>query len=417
MTRLNLATDLKTRTGAPDKDARIKNAYVETRDGQSVVRKRPIAQGGISVATVGSIAQGGIGFTNYSGGSSSSGLFFLAGDTQSTYTGDGTTWNVGTNYVIGDHVTKNWKDYWAIDNNIANDPSVSPAHWSTTYVPAVPSIFPSAWTARTLNASGLWDFITYGTKFIVSSNSASYQYSTDGISWATGTNASTIGMTAYGNSVYLAMASGGGSYTKSSDGISWSAGSFSGFIPGYVYFANGLFFVCTATVGGWQYKTSADGTTWSAVINTIADIGSGGVVYGAGKYVAADFNGFVKPLYYSSDAVNWTQATCANASAVNQLCFGNGVFMVLYSGSQYGTSTDGINWTTRTTPSTGITNIAFGNGYFCMVKSGNSYVSADGIAWSPRTFPLTDVNPMPLAYGGGKFVTVKYNTNSGASLA
>lgn len=165
MPRIPLATDLKTRTGAPEgKDARIKNAYVETRGGQSVVRKRPIAQGGISVATIGSIAQGGIGFTTYSGGSSSSGLFFLSGDTQSTYTGDGTTWNVETNYVTGDHVTKNWKDYWAIDNNIANDPSVSPTHWSpvpTFYTP--PAI--SYHNGTQQNTNGGWGWSTLFAAF------------------------------------------------------------------------------------------------------------------------------------------------------------------------------------------------------------------------------------------------------------
>jgi len=56
--KLNLATDIKTRTGAPDKDARLKNAYVEVRGDQSVVRKRPIAKAGI--VTVVGVAQGGI---------------------------------------------------------------------------------------------------------------------------------------------------------------------------------------------------------------------------------------------------------------------------------------------------------------------------------------------------------------------
>lgn len=60
--RINLSTDLKTRTGAPStKDARQVNSYVEIKGDQSVVRKRPAAQGGIAVGT--GTAQGGIGLT------------------------------------------------------------------------------------------------------------------------------------------------------------------------------------------------------------------------------------------------------------------------------------------------------------------------------------------------------------------
>jgi len=62
MTRINLATDLKTRTGAPDKDARLKNCYVEVRGDQSAVRRRASCQSDGDVIVAGT-AQGGIGVT------------------------------------------------------------------------------------------------------------------------------------------------------------------------------------------------------------------------------------------------------------------------------------------------------------------------------------------------------------------
>ena len=58
MSRIPLSTDLKTRTGAPDKDARLKNCYVEVRGESSAVRRRPSAQGGVAVGS--GTAQGGI---------------------------------------------------------------------------------------------------------------------------------------------------------------------------------------------------------------------------------------------------------------------------------------------------------------------------------------------------------------------
>jgi len=62
MSRIPLATDLKTRTGAPDKDARLKNCYVEVRGDQSAVRRRASCQSDGDVIVAGT-AQGGIGLT------------------------------------------------------------------------------------------------------------------------------------------------------------------------------------------------------------------------------------------------------------------------------------------------------------------------------------------------------------------
>lgn len=62
--RLQLAQDLKTRTGVPDKDARIKNGIVEVKGGAAVVRSRP----GVSEALdrgLGLFAQGGMMFGDY----------------------------------------------------------------------------------------------------------------------------------------------------------------------------------------------------------------------------------------------------------------------------------------------------------------------------------------------------------------
>ena len=62
MSRIPLSTDLKTRTGAPDKDARLKNCYVEVRGDQSAVRRRASCQSDGDVIVAGT-AQGGIGLT------------------------------------------------------------------------------------------------------------------------------------------------------------------------------------------------------------------------------------------------------------------------------------------------------------------------------------------------------------------
>jgi len=101
--RIPLPTDIKTRTGAPDKDARLKNSYVETKGEEAIVRKRPSAQGGIAVGA--GVAQGGIGL-NIGGVPSFIGFW---GDTINPgssgggvpYTGAGADWTNGATYPAG----------------------------------------------------------------------------------------------------------------------------------------------------------------------------------------------------------------------------------------------------------------------------------------------------------------------------
>jgi len=134
MTRINLSTDLKTRTGAPDKDARLKNCYVEVRGDQSAVRRRPSVQGGVAIGS--GTAQGGIGIiisgVDY--------IYSVNGDvgTLDTLASAGTTWNSGASYSIGDHVSVEFVDYWALTDNTNSDPTTNPSDWERGYVPEVP---------------------------------------------------------------------------------------------------------------------------------------------------------------------------------------------------------------------------------------------------------------------------------------
>ena len=90
------------------------NSYAEVKGDQSVVRKRPAAQGGIAVGT--GTAQGGIGLVI-------NGTPYFIGfwaDTMQTYTGGGTSWNSGTYYITGDHVSVDFVDYWAVPEDGTN---------------------------------------------------------------------------------------------------------------------------------------------------------------------------------------------------------------------------------------------------------------------------------------------------------
>lgn len=164
--RLPLATDLKTRTGAPDKDARLKNCYVESKGPmndpnnppQTAVRKRPSAQGGIAVGT--GIAQGGI-----------NGLFVYGDVLYPVTQAMLTTCNNATNYSTGDHVTVNMVDFWATSNTVNTCPtgSSSTANWSTTFVSHLPSHIYATWNPADSGAG----ITLSGGNLVVSGNGVS----------------------------------------------------------------------------------------------------------------------------------------------------------------------------------------------------------------------------------------------------
>ena len=161
--RLPLATSLKTRTGAPEgKDARLKNCYVETRGDQSIVRKRAIAQGGISIASVGTISQGGIEIII----NNQQYIINIFGDVikpygpaggSTPYQTSGSTsnwgqWDSGTSYNTGDSATQGGTTYYATSPNVNQNPTSAGSPWSPDPVdpPAATHIYAQ------VTGTGLW---------------------------------------------------------------------------------------------------------------------------------------------------------------------------------------------------------------------------------------------------------------------
>lgn len=150
--RIPSAVPFKVRTGAPDKDAKLKNAYVEVKNGQTVVRKRPAAQGGVAVGS--GTAQGGIGLViagvpyvyvingdEINGSTLTGGAIGVSGYGSSI----GTNWSSGASYSIGDHVSYDFVDYWALTDNTNSNPTSNPSDWSQDYVPSVPQPTYAVW--------------------------------------------------------------------------------------------------------------------------------------------------------------------------------------------------------------------------------------------------------------------------------
>ncbi len=173
-----------------------------------------------------------------------------------------------------------------------------------------------------------------------------------------------------------------------------------------VAYGNGTFVAVAAlpipgtTVAPLYVATSTDGLTWtSRTVNAtlfrtyVSRIRffNGRFIISYGGQVGADFGSARADFYATStDGVTWTNIPQSAGISFTEMIFANGRYYVV-TGSALISSTDLTNWTTHTTPLTGIfsfLDIAFGNGRFFATTNGAGGVvtSTDGTTWTQVPF-------------------------------
>lgn len=173
-------------------------------------------------------------------------------------------------------------------------------------------------------------------------------------------------------------------------GGSWKLLShpFTGLVP-FASLANDRLFVfCYQSPNGW---VSLDGENWTAVVASFTP--SAGryhkISYGNGIYVGVcDNNSYIT----SSDGINWTTRTFPFSRACENIIFGSGVFVAttVFSISIF-VSTNGINWTsyTKNTSST-ILSVSYTAGrFFILTNGGVNEYSYDGMVWATFTISFS----------------------------
>jgi hypothetical protein len=66
--------------------------------------------------------------------------------------------------------------------------------------------------------------------------------------------------------------------------------------------------------------------------------------------------------------VSWTVRTSGTGSWLNDVTYGNGLFVAVGNGGTILTSPDGVSWTERTSPTIGgLFSVTYGNGTFVAV--------------------------------------------------
>lgn len=276
------------------------------------------------------------------------------------------------------------------------------------------------WKQRTLPVNANWTSVAYGNGMFVAlaSNTNIAATSFDGITWTQRTLPVTAAWTgiAYGNGVFVAIAVNTAIAATTTDGITWSQRSLpvTATWTGITY-ANGSF---VAVSTSRNVVVSTNGLNWtSGLLPFFANWSS--VAYGNGLFVAT-INGS-SAYATSADGINWVNpGTLPNSLNWSSVTYGNGLFLAVANGSNItATSTNGTNWTRRNLPgSSNWSNVIYANGLFVVLSSGNGFgfTSTDGISWTQRALPAAGAWSS-IAHGNGVFVAVSSGSSTAATYA
>jgi hypothetical protein len=152
---------------------------------------------------------------------------------------------------------------------------------------------------------------------------------------------------------------------------------------------------------GWENPFySTNGTTWSsgtwpsglAYSNPSQPYQWQTAIFGNGKYVASTAGSYPNTkVAYTTDGINWTASGTMPINA-SYTCgaYGGGVYVFLSNqgGANMITSTDAVNWTSRTLSGVSWDFMKYANGLF-IATGGNSQTigkSTDGTSWSTATY-------------------------------
>jgi hypothetical protein len=183
------------------------------------------------------------------------------------------------------------------------------------------------WTSRTPAANLYWTSVVYGNGlFVAVSRSGTgnrVMTSPDGITWTSRTSAMNADFTgiAFGNGLFVAVSIGGfgvtgGNIMTSPDGITWTQRNLT-FNSNTVFFAKGKF-----TTGGYY---STNGISWTS--SNIA-FNAYGITYGNGYFVGVVDNG-ANRIYYSTDAITWTNIASPSLNTYRAITFGENTFVAV----------------------------------------------------------------------------------------
>lgn len=193
----------------------------------------------------------------------------------------------------------------------------------------------------------------------------------------------------------LGGGTGGAIYTNALGGGGWVAQTGVGTEALQALCSNGSLIVAVGNISATfpVIATSPDGVTWTRRSNTYPFILGSVCWFASAGLFAASTAGAASSLITSPDGITWTTRTVG--ATVTYVTAGNGV-LVAWGGPTYYTSTDGINFTARTSVISGAGNNRMKflggtvNKFFTTDVSNNLWNSSDGINWTNVAANVTD---------------------------
>jgi hypothetical protein len=162
----------------------------------------------------------------------------------------------------------------------------------------------------------------------------------------------------------------------------------------------------------WSESTSLPAATWTGVTHGLIDDGSS--LQKISKFVAVS-TGTSNIAAYSSDGINWTASTLPSSVDWVSVAYGGGRFVAVDASGASAVSLDGEIWDYSGTVGHTCNEVAYGRGIFVAIgQSGTDLsTSTDGVTWTLRTLPAS-ATWRSVVWGNNKFVAVNSTSNDGA---
>jgi hypothetical protein len=272
-------------------------------------------------------------------------------------------------------------------------------------------------TAVTLpnQVSSTYSSIGYGNNLFlaVAGNSSVLSKSTDGSTWSTSTlpSASNWSGIAYGNSYWVAVATGTATMAYSSaNGLGWRTASLPTSASWFEVVYGMNMFVAIATSGTSVAYSTSYGASWTAGTGLPSAVWTG-MAYGGGRFVAVSGTSSNQAAY-STDGIAWNSSTLPSSTDWSDVAYGNNRYVAVSSTSaKTAYSFDGITWY-QSNIAIAASKISYGQGVFLAVASSGviAYTSDDGTNWKQKTVTNTSYTGITFGYTSsawdGVFVTV-----------
>jgi|GEM_PF-4032327 len=299
--------------------------------------------------------------------------------------------------------------------NVANGVTSMTLTGTSEDAGAAVSYAPSQTTALTVGANVLTVTVTAADGATVKHYAVTVNVAAPGAYWTGTTLPGAMQSIAYGDGVFVAVASGSDNRAYySSDGITWQSAT----LPvitnwNSISYGEGTFVAVGIDCQYAAYSID-DGKTWTSSLLPSKSWWLS-VAYGGGGFVA--IAGGTSEAAYSSDGVTWQSTSLPQSPNWNDVAYGNGTFVVVAANTTVSAySANGIDWDTAALPtSSKWARVTFGGDTFVAIASSgvSTAYSADGVNWQSSELPA-NADWADVTWGKDTFIAVAYSSATAA---